>query len=403
MSNTIYQADKEGYLEFKPEFFQQCMSEFLDDPQLQVVATKYLSEVGTTATTRMKYSGIKDKLLGLFHYEITYTSHGKTKTIEILVKSKTHYRILVQRLADVLIKSGIHLDNVADWLAQTELYNTHMKEIHIYELSKVNPKIKKILPGVYGVYIDDVNENYIVLEQFLENAYIIKDYTDIAFWNKDQIAVAVNNFVELHSAYFGNYDSLVAQGWLGKVMNVAIMEKLKPLWLAYAENLRSNVGGLFSKEEYQDYLKWIDTIPDWWSKIDKIPKTLIYDDAQIRNLAVRNPDTNPQLCLYDWEVTMIQLPQRDLIEFLSYVISDRISDDEIKYFIEQSRIDLEKFSQKKIDRRQWIEGFLYSNYDFHVNRMACQLVLHKTLTRPDIERVYRASMRILKITRNLLI
>lgn len=395
--NDIYRTTSDGYLEFSPAFFQRCMREYLGDPEVTVTSARYLAEVGVTATTRMKYIGITGKLLGLFHYEIEYASRGGARKVEILVKSKTHYRELVQRLADVLVKGGIEVAGVADLLAQTELYNTHMKEINVFRMQKTVPALAHVLPVVYGTYVDDERQQYVVLEEFLSDAYVMQDYRDLAFWTRDRIARCVTDFAAFHSAFYASTDALVGEGWLGKTLDAATMTGLTPLWRAYADKLRHFEGGLFDAAYLDLHDTWIRTLPDWWGRIDELPKTLIYNDAQIRNLAVREPATRPRLVLFDWECTSIQLPQRDLVEFLSYAISDRISDAEIIGLLDAGRSELARRSKTEIDRRAWLEGCRLSIQDLHVNRMACQLVLHITLNRPDIERVFLASMRILHL------
>jgi hypothetical protein len=376
------------------------MREYLDDPRLQVVSARYLGEVGVTATTRMKYTGSggkSGKLLGLFHYEIEYASRGLSRKIEVLVKSKTHYRELVQRLATVLVKGGIQLADVAGFLARTELCNTHMKEINVFRMQKSVPALAHVLPAVYGTHVDDENETYVVLEEFLTDAYVMQDYRDISWWTRDRIEHCVADFAAMHAGYYTSTDALVREGWLGRTMDAATMTSLMPLWKAYAERLRRAENVLFDSRYLEEHERWIETIPDWWARIDARPKTLIYNDAQIRNLAVREPATRPRLVLFDWECTGIQLPQRDLVEFLSYAISERITDAEIAGFIEVARAELERRTERAIDRRTWLDGCRYSIMDLHVNRMACQLVLHITLNRPDIERVFRASMRMLDL------
>ncbi len=391
----IYQVTSEGYLEFSPEFFQQCMREYLDDQRLAVVAARYLGEVGVTATTRMKYTGNSGKLLGLFHYEIEYRSRGEPRKVEILVKSKTHYRELVQRLADVLASGGIEVADVAGLLARTELFNTHMKEINVFRMQKTVPAFTQVLPAVFGTYVNEERQQYIVLEEFLTDAYVMKDYRDISYWTRDRIAQCVVDFSAMHAPFYANVEALVREGWLGKTMDAATMTELTPLWTAYADKLRHYEGGLFEARYLELHHRWIKTLPNWWERIDALPKTLIYNDAQIRNLAVRNPATHPRLVLFDWECASIQLPQRDLVEFLSYAISDSITNAEVADFIEAARRELARLTRREIDRHAWLEGCRYAIWDLHVNRMACQLVLHITLNRPDIERVFRASMRIL--------
>jgi hypothetical protein len=397
---NIYYVTTEGYLEFSPEFFQHCMREYLDDPRLEVASARFLGEVGVTATTRMKYAGEpgKDgKLLGLFRYEIEFATRGERRKVEMLVKSKTHYRDLVQRLAAVLVKSGIELGDVASLLARTELYNTHMKEINVFRMQRAVPALAHVLPAVYGTYVDDKSETYGVLEEFLTDAYVMKDYRDLSFWTRDRIAQCVADFAAMHAEFYDDADALVREGWLGRTMDAATMGALAPLWQAYAERLRRCEGALFDARYLEQHERWIQTIPDWWGRIDALPKTLIYNDAQIRNLAVREPATQARLVLFDWECASIQLPQRDLVEFLSYAVSERISDAEIAGMIETGRAELERRGGRAIDRDGWLEGCRCSIMDLHVNRMACQLVLHMTLNRPDIERVFRASMRILDL------
>ena len=399
MVQDIYRTTREGYLEFSPEFFQHCMREHLDDPGLTVVSARYLAEVGVTATTRMKYNASGDKssgrLCGLFHYEIGYRSRGEARTVEILVKSKTHFRELVQRLADVLAKGGIDVPDVAGLLAQTELYNTHMKEINVFRMQKSVPALTQILPGIYGTYADDVSERFVALEEFLTDAYVMQDYRDLMYWTRDRIAQCVRDFAAMHAAFYANTDALVAEGWLGKTLDAATMTKLTPLWTAYADKLRHFEGGLFDAAYLGRHREWIRTLPEWWGRIDVLPKTLIYNDAQIRNLAVRNGAGPRRLVLFDWECASIQLPQRDIVEFLSYAIGEGITDVDIVNFLEEARAELARLGRREIDRRAWLEGCRLSIQDLHVNRMACQLVLHITLERPDIERVFRASMRIL--------
>lgn len=396
--DPIYRTSPEGYLEYSPAFFQQCMREFLDDPELAVTAADFISEVGVTATTRMKYSGEKDKLLGLFHYRVAYTSRGQARAVDILVKAKEHYRQLVERLAEVLEKSGVHLPDLAAWLGRTELFNTHMKEIYVFRMQKTDPAFRAVLPVIYGTYVNDATETYCVLEEFLGGCYVIQDYTDISYWNTATTRAALLGFTTMHAAYYDRWQPLAAQGWLGRVTDAALMQQLVPLWSAYADRMQALVPAMFDAAYLDQHRRWIATIPDWWGRIDALPKTLIFDDAQIRNIAMRNPATgHPSLVLYDWECACIQLPQRDLVEFLSYALSERISDADILALFEDCRAQLARDSGKKVDPRAWLEGCVLSIYDLHVNRMACQLVLHLTLTRVDIARVFRASLRILGV------
>lgn len=395
---NIYEVDGSHHLIFSKDFFQHCLSQALVDPQLEIINVHYNYPIGETETTRMKYAGEQKHLLGLFEYQLTYQSRGEQKDIFILVKSKTHYTILLEKLATVLIQANLKLNksDLINYLAKTALLNTHLKEIKIYQLSLRNPILGKYIPTCFGTYIDDGSGTYIVLEAYLKDAYIIKDYRDISFWQKPQIIAAIRDLSHFHAAYYDNYSTVVSEAKLEFVMDAKRMESLKPLWLAYAEVLKEYEGDLFSKEDINFQFELIATLSTWWGKIDKMPKTLIYNDLQIRNLAMQPlGEQDWRLYLYDWECVAIQLPQRDFVELLCYVIDDSVSDEDLSEYFDYSHAELERATNRQINKRQWLEGCLYSLYDLRVDRMACQLVLSKVIFRADIARVFKSSKRLM--------
>ena len=77
----------------------------------------------------------------------------------------------------------------------------------------------------------------------------------------------------------------------------------------------------------------INHIPQLWVTYENAPKTLVHNDCNPRNLCLRKsslampksnenvPYNDPRtLCLYDWELARIDIPQRDIVEFLAFVL-----------------------------------------------------------------------------------
>lgn len=396
---------EDGYLRYSPYFFQHCLSEALHDPALKILSAEFVSKVGVTKTTEMKYSGETKQIIGIDRYNLRFTSKGIEQTISVLVNSKTHYKVLVERLAEVIIKGGFTLSKsiLCSYLEKTALYNTNMKDIDIFRIALKNPTFAKFLPKVYGTYVNDAKQEYMVIEEYLENDYVIRDYTDISFWDKHNIESAVSNLADFHAIWYDRYDQLVKEGWLGTVMTSLQMVALKPLWQAYAKELKTFVGSIFTQAQYDAHCQLVETVGDWWKHLDGMKKTLIYDDIQIRNLAMRSDKYKFRLELFDWEVPEIHVPQRDLIELLSYILDpNNVTDEEIANYIELNRRELEKISRISIDRTTWLAGCLYAMYDYYIDRLACQLMLHRVLVRPDITRVFHTSQRILHYLKNTL-
>ena len=104
--------------------------------------------------------------------------------------------------------------------------------------------------------------------------------------------------------------------------------------------------------------KAIDSMDELWKIFDSFPKTLIQNDCNPRNICIRkvatdqsaNSDEDPrQMCIYDWEVARIDVPQHDLAEFLAFVLPPECPIQRrmemIEYYIEM----LQKYSKRKFD------------------------------------------------------
>lgn len=81
------------------------------------------------------------------------------------------------------------------------------------------------------------------------------------------------------------------------------------------------------------------------------PSTLIHNDCNPRNLCLRKhpvqlkePGEVCTLCLYDWELATIDVPQRDLAEFLTFTLSPATPIDVRVELIDFYRCCLEGFS-----------------------------------------------------------
>ena len=64
----------------------------------------------------------------------------------------------------------------------------------------------------------------------------------------------------------------------------------------------------------------IDTLPGWYSEVDRRPKTLLYGDVNPQNLAFARTEDGFTLIVFYWERAVISLPQRDLAEHLIYTL-----------------------------------------------------------------------------------
>ena len=108
-------------------------------------------------------------------------------------------------------------------------------------------------------------------------------------------------------------------------------------------------------------LQAIDSADAMWNIFDSFPHTLIHNDCNPRNICIRKAGTaqgttgshdDPRkICIYDWELARIDVPQHDLAEFLAFVLQPDTSLQRRVKLIEYYITMLEEYSQQKFS--QW--------------------------------------------------
>ena len=105
----------------------------------------------------------------------------------------------------------------------------------------------------------------------------------------------------------------------------------------------------------------IEKIPQFWASYKSAPKTLVHCDCNPRNMCLRKssistldlttttitdlPFSDPRtMCLYDWELARIDIPQRDVVEFLAFILPVATSLSLRLELIEFYRIHFEHFA-----------------------------------------------------------
>jgi hydroxymethylglutaryl-CoA reductase (NADPH) len=95
-----------------------------------------------------------------------------------------------------------------------------------------------------------------------------------------------------------------------------------------------------------------------------------------------------RLCAYDWELATLGAPQRDLAEFLCFVLTDATTADAGRW-IEHHRVALERASGTTIDAVRWTGGFRSALYDVLINRLAMYAMVHRVRRQSFLPRVVR--------------
>lgn len=113
------------------------------------------------------------------------------------------------------------------------------------------------------------------------------------------------------------------------------------------------------------------------------PLTLIHNDCNPRNLCLRKPERVSEggeikTCLYDWELATIDVPQRDVAEFLAFTLMPCTAQNVRLELLDFYRCNLEHFSGSTypLDRYSLtvcnnILCYIYQSFQVHESLQCC--------------------------------
>jgi hypothetical protein len=93
------------------------------------------------------------------------------------------------------------------------------------------------------------------------------------------------------------------------------------------------------------------------------------------------------LCAFDWELSTIGAPQRDVAEFLCFVLRPDASHETIRQWVERSRLLFNAAGQVEIDRARWERGFSAALCDLLVDRLAVLAMIDRVRPQSFLPRV----------------
>ena len=138
----------------------------------------------------------------------------------------------------------------------------------------------------------------------------------------------------------------------------------------------------------------VDSVGEWWPVLSDGPQTLVHHDFNPRNLCLRNTTGGTALCAYDWELATVGAPQRDLAEFLCFVLPPDVPDATVDTWVERHRAAFERATGEPVDPAQWRRGFHAAMNDLLVNRLAMYALVHRVRRQPFLPRVVASWARI---------
>ena len=122
----------------------------------------------------------------------------------------------------------------------------------------------------------------------------------------------------------------------------------------------------------------------------KVEKTVIHNDFNPRNVCIRQDDS---VCIYDWELSVLNFPHRDIVELLSFTLPENFDKDVFENCI-QYHYSIQK---TKINWQEWKAAYVYALKEYLVTRVSFYMTGRILMDYEFAIRLFLNSFRMLEI------
>lgn len=327
-------------------------------------------------------AGRWERPIGHFGLQVLFKKEGQAFSRNMVLKVKPHGSEIVEMLNALAGACGEKLAPVYEkhkWL--TGFQHTHRRELEVYA------KLPALLqPEIFGLLADEENDAYYILMEYLQEVDLMNSSMELHKWTDAHIREALKEMAAWHGSQLEKRNNLDKSYW-DDAPSAAYMEELRPLWQALLENASQNFPELYTPARKEKLQRAIDALPAYWQELEKMPKTLVHNDCNPRNICFkRTGEGVGSFCLYDWELATLHVPQYDAVELLSFVL------DVDKYALREGYLE---FYRQQLDERTGMfgdkdtfrRGAALAAFDFGLHRLGMYMMAHTVSPYPFLPRV----------------
>ncbi len=374
------------------EFFQEVFARGPEPISIKALSPLVLDSKGSSIITELTAHKI-NKLVGHFPFRL-HSDDGRE--LEVMAKVKPLDDEVILMLSSMAAMCDARLaQEFTHYRERLGFKGCHVRELAV--MSQTDPRFTRHAPRVYGVLQDAEREAYVIVEERLQGLEQMDSADDTRAWTGEHLEAAIRGLAELHSIWYGREAELQEQDWLGDYPTAAGMVEKRRLWELLGAHAREEFPEWFSEQDLALFRSTVQGLEQWWAEIEAMPRTLVHNDFNPRNIAFRREPQGLRLCAYDWELATLHLPQHDLVELLAFSLNTPLRADDIEKYIALHRQELECHSGKTIDPQQWRRGYTLALRDLLVNRLPLYMMAHTFRHYGFMERVHSSVRELLRL------
>lgn len=260
---------------------------------------------------------------------------------------------------------------------------SHLRELAIY--SDDDARVAEHRPAAVAIERDDVGKRWVLVLESIDDA-VLMDALSPAAWTDAAIDAAFHGLAQIHARWFGAGAGLLDREWLPPVRDTVSRTEMTPLWRALAEHAASQPAWRNPRLRAV-HAALAGNVARWSDELDAGPRTLIHNDFNPRNIAIRRRGDRLKLCAFDWELATVGAPQRDVAEFLCFVLPPDAPHEAVRRWVERARNLLNGAAHASVERAGWERGFSASLCDLLVDRLAMLAMIDRVRPQRFLPRV----------------
>lgn len=330
---------------------------------------------------------------GLFRAKVAMVDErGGRRDVPLFVKAKSpdaqsiDVAVAVAQLASPPL--GHAMDRFRNDIGLTQ---SHVRELAVYGLDDV--RLRSHVPRPVVIERDDARQRWILALEPIDDAVLL-NANDPARWDATAIEAALSGLARIHSAWLGRGAELATRPWLAPRRDAAKLVEMTPLWSALAEHAHARSLAFADRRLHRIHEWLIEDVASWAAALERAPGTLIHNDFNPRNVALRRVDGDLCLCAFDWELAAVGAPQRDLAEFLTFVLPPDASLRVVVRWVERYRSLLSAESGVALPPDEWDAGFSAALCEFLVDRLASYAMIDRVRRQSFLPRVVQSWLNV---------
>ncbi len=336
MENNLH--DPKQVEDITPEYLTEILRRHIGDLTLEVgQLTRSLLIPGFT-------SGLSG---GLYRFHLEYKGKARQGFPRTLIlKANPADRALDEQVAALVCQQGF------DFLVPS-LNGKRLNYRELMSYRALPGRVTSAMPAVYHTILDEEGGRLWLFLEDLDGAELLDAWNDDSVWGQSQLEGVMQGLASFHSECWNDTNEWEGQSWL--------LLAFPPSWIdCFGQAIsaaRQVYPRIMTEERVRLLYRMEERLPEVVGLLENQPQTLIHGDCSPRNACFGHPGSERGLIQYDWALTGIGPPQRDLAKFLLFVLDPRTQMTQIRGLIDSYIRALPGGLGSEIDRQDFHDGF----------------------------------------------